>query len=213
MADVSPRAAARAALLAAGLSLLAGLAMLVLLRPGLPVLESTVETRWLYIREHPAAWWIGWLCWHAAAVALLGFYVGLAGVWRRRAPIRCGLALLCSGAALAADLSGQALHIGMPARLDVTTYALVETATLILTGYVANGLYTGASVLLTWAGAAELPRYLVVSAAPVWIAGAWLSITSLTGSEIGQFWSAALLMPSVVLWATLTGRWLSSRAS
>jgi hypothetical protein len=199
--------------LAAGLNLAAGLALLVLLRPGLPGPTTTVEARAEYVGANPVAWWLGWLVWHAAALALLAFYAGLAGLWWRWGPIRCGLALLCAGAALAVDLAGQALYIGLPPWLGIAGFGLLETAAIILTGYVANGLYTLAGVLLVWAGAAVLPRGLVALSLPVWAAGAALSATSLAQWSAGQIGSAALLIPLLALWATLVGRWLQRRAS
>ncbi len=213
MSDSSSRVAGRVALLAAGLNLAAGLAMLALLRPGLPGPGSSVEARAAFVVANLITWWLGWLVWHAAALALLAFYVALAGRWWRRAPIRCGLALLCAAAALAVDLAGQALYVGLPPRLGVGELALLEAVVTILTGYVANGLYTLAGILLVWAGAAELPRGLVLLSVPVWAAGVALSITSLTLWAEGQIWSAAALVPLLALWAALVGRWLLRRAS
>jgi hypothetical protein len=211
--EPTARTVARLAYLAAGLNLAAGLAMLVLLRPGLPAPTTTVEARAEYVVANPVAWWLGWLVWHAAALALLAFYAGLAGLWWRWGPIRCGLALLCAAAALAVDLAGQALYVGLPPQLDVAGFGVLETAAIILTGYVANGLYTLAGVLLVWVGAAVLPRSLVALSLPVWAAGAALSATSLVQWSAGQIGSAALLIPLLALWATLVGRWLQRRAS
>ncbi|MGH2590173.1 MAG: hypothetical protein ACRDGW_05185, partial [Actinomycetota bacterium] len=66
--------------------------------------------------------------------------------------------------------------------------------------------------LLTWAGRRELPAGLLWIAAAVWAAALWLSVATLVSSNSGQFASAATLMPLFVLWAGLTGRWLSGRA-
>ncbi len=46
-----------------------------------------------------------------------------------------------------------------------------------------------------------------------WISGLALSATTLAGSQAGQFWNTAALMPLFVLWAALVGLWLSRRAS
>src|SRR5581483_5497228 len=78
MFEVSPLAAARAAYLAAACNLAAVLAIALLLRPGLPGADTTPVSRWLFVRASPLVWWAGWLVWHLAAVALLGFYVALA---------------------------------------------------------------------------------------------------------------------------------------
>ena len=93
---------ARAAYAAAVLNLLAPLATLTLLRPGMPLPGSTPADRMAYVSSHTGAWRAGWLVWHAAAIALQLFYLALALRWWTRAPLRCGLALLCAGAGLVA---------------------------------------------------------------------------------------------------------------
>jgi hypothetical protein len=206
-------AAAGAAYLAAALNLAAALALVGVLAPGLPAPESTPALRLAYIAEHLGAWWAGWLLWHAAALALLAFYVGLACRWRSRAPIRCGLALLCGAAGLAVDLAAQAAYMGVVAHLTPLAFETAEPLLDVLTGYLGNGLYTLTGLLLTWAGAGELPRHLLLLSLPVWIGGLGLSAASLLHSASGQFWSTAVLMPGLVLWASMMGRWLSRRAS
>ena len=211
--NVSPRTAARAAYLAAALNLAAALAMLLVLQPGLPVADSLLANRLAYVTTHAALWRSAWLLWHAAAIGLLAFYIGLASRWWRAAPLRCELALLCATAGLAADLSAEALYAGLAPRSDLQTLAAVEAVGGLLTGYVGNGLYTVAGALLTWAGASDLPRWLVLLALPVWAAGVALSAATMLHWAAGQFWSTAVLMPAFVLWSALVGRWLARRVS
>ena len=187
--------------------------MVTVLRPGLPAADSTVASRLGYIAGSLVPWTLGWLLWHAAAFSLLVFYVALAVRWWGGAPIRCGVAVLCATAGLAADISAEALYVGLVPHLDPTAFATFEPVAGMLTGYVGNGLYTVAGALLTWAGAAELPRHLVALSVPVWLAGIGLSAATLGGSAAGQFVSTAILMPSFVLWSALVGRWLGRRAS
>ena len=205
--------ASRLAYGAAGANLAAGAATLALLQPGLPVAGSVLQSRLAYVSGHTAAWWTGWLCWHAAALALLGLYVALARRWGRQAPVRCALSLLCGAAGLAVDLGAQGVYMAVAPYLAPETFAVVEEVAGVLTGYTGNGLYTLAGILVTWAGAAELPRYLLALSAPVWGAGLWLSAASLARSSAGQFWSTAILIPAFVLWSALLGKWLSARAS
>jgi hypothetical protein len=200
----------RAAYAAAVLNLVAPLATLTLLRPGMPLPGSTLTARMAYVSSHTGAWRAGWLVWHAAAIALLLFYLALALRWWTHAPLRCGLALLCAGAGMAVDLGAQAVYIGLAPSLDGGAYAMVERAAIVLTGYFGNGMYTLAGILLVWAGAAELSRPLALLSAPVWAAGVALSAASLLDSATGQFWSTAVLMPALALWSVFTGRWLSS---
>ncbi|HEY7061807.1 MAG TPA: hypothetical protein VII06_10020 [Chloroflexota bacterium] len=207
--ELAPRVAARAAYVAAAVHVVAAAAMLVLLQPGLPVAGSALAARMAYVGGQTGVWWLGWLAWHAADVALLAFYVALAGQWGRRAPLRCALALLLTAAGVADDLAAQAVYMGVAPRLEPEAFQVAELAAGLLTGYVANGLYTLAGLLLVWAGAAELPGYLVALSLPVWAAGLALSAATLMDSPGGQFWSVAVLMPTVVVWTALMGRWLS----
>src|SRR6266542_1273204 len=140
--NVAPRTAARAAYLAAALNLAAAVAMLLVLRPGLPAPDCHLDERAAYLTSHLPTWWGGWLLWHAAAIALLAFYIALASQWWRAAPLRCVLAVLCATAGLAADLSAEALYMGLAPSLPPSALATLETAAGLLTGYVGNGLYT-----------------------------------------------------------------------
>jgi hypothetical protein len=209
----SPATAARLAYVAAALNLAAGLAMLVLLRPGLPVPGSLLSERVGYIRGHPGLWWSGWIIWHAAAISLVLFLFVLAERFRRHAPVRATLAEILSVVGLAVDLAAEAIAMGVAPELAQERFLLVESIAGVLTGYLANGLYTAAGVLLTWAGARELPRTVVALGIPVWSAGLCLSGASLAHSAAGQLWSTAVLMPLFVLWAALVGRWLQRSGS
>jgi hypothetical protein len=213
MADVASRHAPTAAYVAAAVNLAAGLVMLFALRYGIPAGESDLSARIDYVGDHILAWRVGWLVWNLAAISLLGFYVVLAARWRERAPILCDLALLCAAAGLAADLGAETILAVVSPGLRGETYAVVESVAVGLTGYLGNGLYAVAGILLTWAGRRDLPPMLLWLAAAVWIAALWLSVATLVSSNAGQFASAAALMPLFVSWAALTGRWLSGRAS
>lgn len=213
MADLSPRHAPTAAYLAAAVNLAAGLVMLLALRHGIPAGGSHLSARIAYVGDHTLAWRVGWLVWNLAAISLLGFFVVLAARWRGRAPILCGLALLCAAGGLAADLGAETILAVVSPGLRGETYAVVESIAIALTGYLGNGLYAVGGILLTWAGRRELPPMLIWLAAAVWAAALWLSVATMVSSADGQFASAAVLMPLFVLWAALTGRWLSGRAS
>jgi hypothetical protein len=213
MVEVTPRHASTAAYVAAAANLTAGLVMLFALRHGVPAGESDLPARIAYVTGHTITWQVGWLVWNLAAISLLGFFVALAAQWRDRAPILCELALLCAAGGLAADLGAETILAGVSPSLAGETYATVESVAVALTGYLGNGLYAVGGILLTWAGRRELPPGLLWLAAAVWIAALWLSIATLASSAAGQFASAAVLMPLFVLWAALTGRWLSTGAS
>jgi hypothetical protein len=213
MGDVTPRHASTAAYIAAGVNLAAGLVMLLALRYGIPAGESDLSARIAYVGDHILVWRVGWLLWNFAAISLLGFFVALAARWRERAPILCGLALLCAAAGLAADLGAETILAVVSPGLQEQTYAVVESIAVALTGYLGNGLYAVGGILLTLAGRRELPPRLLWLAAAVWTVALWLSVATLVSSDAGQFASAATLLPLFVLWAGSTGRWLSGRAS
>ncbi len=213
MAEATPRHAPTAAYVAAAVNLAAGLVMLPALRHGIPAGESDLSARIAYVAEHTITWRMGWLVWNLAAISLLGFFVALAARWRQRAPILCGLALLCAAGGLAADLGAETILAVVSPGLQEETFAVVESIAVALTGYLGNGLYAVGGILLTWSGRRELPPGLLWLAAAVWTAALWLSVATLVSSAAGQFASAAALVPLFVLWAGLTGRWLSGRAS
>ena len=204
---------ARAAYFASAANLVALGSMLVLLQPGLPMSNTLPEDRLAYLAGHTLSWAVGWIAWHVAAISMLSFDVGLAALWGRRAPIRCGVAVLCAAAGMAADLGAQGIYIVLAPGLDVPSFTLLESGVTVLTAYIGNGLYTVGGILLTWVGVGTLPRPLLWVAALAWIGGIGLSVSTLLQSSDGQFVSTALLMPAFVLWAALTGRWLSRRES
>lgn len=208
--DISPGAGRKLAYLAAFANVLAAALLLLVLRRGLP--PENVRARAAFVISHEAVWRLGWLSWNVAAVMLLGLFLALASRWRTRAPVLCALAIVVATAGLAADLSAEALLAGFT-RSTPGNLAVVQTEALLLTGYVGNGLYTVAGILLTIAGRREWPAGVLALTAVVWAAGSWLSAATLLGSSTGEALSTGLLMTSFVAWAALVGRWFGSLAS
>ena len=208
-----PRRAAGVAYFAAAANLVAGLMMALALKKGLPIPGNSFDDRIAFVREHTTLWRAGWLSWHAAAVELVLLVLVLASRFRGHAPVRATLAAVLAVAGLAADLAAEAIAMGVAPAVEPRDFLLVESMAGVLTGYLANGLYTVAGILLTWAGARELPRAVLALGVPVWGAGLWLSAASLAHSAAGQLWSTAVLMPLFVLWAALVGRWLKRSGS
>jgi hypothetical protein len=182
----------RVAYLASALNALAAGAMVFLLRPGL-----LGDHAW--IAAHRPQWILGWLLWQAAAIALVAFYVALSLRWRERAPIRARLAVLVAAAGLAADLAAETMLMVEPATFRIAS---------ALTGYLGNGLYTVAGILLLSAGARGLPRILVLLGGATFFAGIALSAASLAEWPPGEMASTAALMPLFVIWSFGMGRWL-----
>jgi hypothetical protein len=199
---------AAAAAFAASLShLLAGLAMALVLRPGLGAPGVTLAARMEWLPDHRLTWSVGWLCWHAAGVCMMAFYVGLALRWFQAGPLRTGLALVLAAAALANDLGGQSLYLMLP-EVGPDAFVLLDRSATLLTANVANGLYSLAGALLVWVGARELPRPLLLLSLGVWLPGSLMCLAAVAGSAVGLVVANVLLMPTLVVWTALVGRWL-----
>lgn len=210
MFDISPGPARRIAFLAAFANLLAGALTLFVLQQGLP--PRSLSDRTAFISSHEVLWRLGWLGWSVAAVTLLGLFLALAGRWSAEAPVLCGLGIVVATAGLAADLSAEALLAGFT-RSTLPNLSLVQSEAFLLTGYVGNGLYTVAGILLTAAGRRELPTGVLALGGVVWAAGLWLSAATLVGSTTGEAVSTGIVIGSFVVWAGLLGRWFGSLES
>ncbi len=180
------------------LNALAGLGMLVLLRPGTEAVADPAE-RARYILEHPAAWRGGWAIWIAAASSLLAFYAWWACRLGNPRAGRIAFAIALVG--FLADMLAESLFIGwLSDRLE----AIASLGTF-LTGAVANGLYTVAGTILTLA-TRPLPRWLIIWCWAVWISGYGLTAAALAGSVPGIVASTATLMILFPPWAWVMGR-------
>src|SRR2546426_3085781 len=201
MIGYGSRGVARAAYAASAINLAAAVVMLAVLRGGLPAGEPSFAARLEHVHNQALAWRLGWLVWNSAAISLLALFVGLALLWRDRAPLLVRLALLCAAAGLAADLGAESVLAIVSPRASGGDFLLVERIAVALTGYLGNGLYTVAGILLTWAGRRSLSSRLLALAVAVWAAGLALSAATLIGSRAGQYWATAVLMPAFVVWA------------
>jgi hypothetical protein len=187
--------------------------MALTLKDGLPIRGNLFADRIVFVREHTTLWRAGWFSWHAASVGLVLLLLVLASRFRGQAPVRASLGAVLAVVGLAADLSAESIEMAVAPAVEPQNFLLVESIAGALTGYLANGLYTIAGILLTWAGARVLPRAVLALGVLVWGAGLWLSAASLAHSAAGQLWSTAVLVPLFVLWAVLVGRWLKRSGS
>ena len=211
--DTPPGPLIRAAYLAAVLNAVAAIVMVAVLRPGLPGGGDSVAQRLAFIQGHVGQWRVGWLTWNLAALSLLALYVALGRVAGTQGTLLVRLALLFAAAGLAGDLAAEALIMGLEPSLSPSAFAVAERATLLLTGYVGNGLYTLAGAMLTWCLRRALPRWLVAGAIALWAAGFALSLMTLIDSTAGEVVTTVMVMVLFVGWAGLVGRWAQQRAS
>jgi hypothetical protein len=191
-------------------NLIAGVLTLFVLRQGLP--PRSLVDRASFISSHVVLWRLGWLGWSLAAVTLLGLFLALAGRFRTVAPLLCGLGIVVGTAGLAADLSAEALLAGFTGSTP-PNLSLVQSEAFLLTGYVGNGLYTLAGILLTVAGRGALPKGVLALGGLVWASGIWLSVATLSGSTTGEAVGTGFVIGSFVVWAGLLGTWFGSLES
>jgi len=192
-----------AAWLAATTHIVASLAMLVLLRRGLPGFSD--EARLAYIASHRAAWIGGWMLWQVAAISLIGFYGVLALRFRGILSI---VAMGVATAGLAIDFICETRYIGVLPELHGAAFTALDRELEVLIGYAANGLYTVALVLLVIAGWRELPKAALALAAPVVASGFALAAASLAHDARLETITSAILFPLFTLWIFLVGFWL-----
>jgi small multidrug resistance pump len=196
-----PRAAPFAC---AGLNALATVAMALVLAGGTELAPGFAE-RAAYISQHAALWRAGWAVWIAAAVSLVAFYAWW-GAWLE-SPSWGVAATAVAIAGFVCDLFAESLFIGwLPERIDT----LAPLASL-LTGGVANGLYTVAGAMLTL-GTPWLRGWLRLWAWAVWVGGFALTAFTLAASVAGIALSTAALMVLFCPWVAVFG-WKLMQAS
>jgi hypothetical protein len=201
------------AYLAAALNAVASIVMVAVLRMGLPDGSDTAAERLAFIQSHVLQWRVGWLTWNLAALSLLALYVALGRAAGMHGSLVVRLALLFAAAGLAGDLTAEALIMGLEPSLSPSPFAVAERATLVLTGYLGNGLYNLAGAMLTWCLRRALPRWLVTVAIALWAAGFALSLMTLIDSTTGEIVTTGMVMVLFVAWAGLVGRWAQQSAS
>jgi hypothetical protein len=183
-AIASARALPAAPLVCAALNFAATLVMAFVLAPATPIVTAAAE-RLVYVDTHQLAWRLGWAVWIAAALSLLWFYAW----WRGRIGASfVPVALAASG--LVADVTSETMLI----LYDTTTAPFA----FVLTGVVANGLYTACGIWLTLA--MRLNRVERIWAALMWGAGITLSLATLAGLYLLAAVATALLFALFCPW-------------
>ena len=186
----------RAALLAFCTHLIAGLGMAFVLRFGLET-NPVLQDRLAFLVTHRALWTLGWLTWTAAAIAILYFYWTFADT---HAVSR--FAVLLTVAALGPDLAAQSIEIGVLAGLAAAPeqFLIMHRVAVMLSGYLANGLYSATAIMLAWAARHKYPVWVSTLGLAVGLFGVALSIAALLDSAAGMFWTNVLLVPTILLW-------------
>lgn len=167
-----------------------------MLAPGTPLVDE--PARLAYVRENVAVWRAGWSLWVIAAVSLLLFYRW----WSARIGASGGpLAVATLG--FAADLVAESLLIVVaPDRPDVAR------PSFLLTGAVANGLYTVAGALLTLRTPGLRGAFAAWTWA-MWSAGAALTAAAVIEVPLLIAATSAGLFVLFVPWCVAMGRRLA----
>lgn len=212
MPEARQRRLAAAAFASLACHLAAGLAMLLILARGLET-NPDLSDRLRFLDERRWLWRAGWATWTLAAASILVFFRALAEAHREDPaasipPLRPAVAM--TAAAVLCDLSAQAVYMWLVPGSGAEALVAWDRRAVLLTGFLANGLYTAAAGLLAWACRASYPAWTGASAALVVAGGAWLSGAAWAGSVAGMFWSNALLVPALLAWQAGVG-WTALR--
>ena len=195
----------RAAWLAFTVHLLAAVAMALILRHGLET-NADLTGRLRFVAEHRLSWTAGWLSWTVAAVTILNFYVRFAAAHRSRgvAPAPLRTAVLLTIVAVAVDWTAQAFEIfvlpGLARSANASGFLAWHRAAVVLTGFLANALYTLSALLLVWASRSAYPRWIQLAGLGVLAGGRLLSAAAWGDSAAGMLFANIVLAPCLLVW-------------
>jgi hypothetical protein len=185
----------RAAAIAFCAHLVAGLSMAFVLRHGL---ETTPELqdRLAFLVNHRVLWTLGWFAWTIAALAILYFYFVFAAAHQSKSHF----AVYLTVAALGPDLAAQAIEVGVLPNAAPDLFLTLHRVAVMLSGYVANGLYSATALILVWGARHAYPAWVSIIGLAVGVFGIALSVAALLDSVEGMFWTNVFLVPSLLLW-------------
>lgn len=195
----------RAAWLAFGVHLIAGLAMALILRHGLET-NADLTDRLRFVAGRRLWWTTGWLTWTVAAATILNFYARFAAAHRARgvSPSPLKTAVLLTIVAVAADWTAQAVEVfvlpGLAQAGNATAFLAWHRAAVVLTGFLANGLYTLSALLLVWTTRSAYPRWIQAVGFGVVTGGAILSAAAWADSATGMLLANVVLVPCLLAW-------------
>jgi hypothetical protein len=210
------------AFIAAGINLLAALAMLLFLRPGLVPLE--VAERISYIVSNFMLWKMTWGLWILAALSLICFFIHWAWLLDRisqkkyRGIIIFGALVGSLGMipdtiaetfyiSIIPQLANEALQISDTQQLTLihSEFIKFEYLASTLTGLLGNGFYCigGLTLSLVSITISDFPKFWAYAGLPIWFFGFGLSMASFFNSILGLQVFTALTMISFIAWSGL----------
>ncbi|HEU5182260.1 MAG TPA: hypothetical protein VFW45_15855 [Candidatus Polarisedimenticolia bacterium] len=177
--------------------------MAFVLRHGLE--PTSLQDRLLFLIDHRWLWTAAWLAWTAAAPAILYFYMVFAEAHGPAARF----AVFLTVAALAPDLSAQAIEFGALPRLAAQgpgpndmpqLFITLHRVAIMLSGCMANGLYSATALLLTWAARRSYPAWVTGCGLAVGVFGIGLSVATILDASMGMVWANVFLVPAILVW-------------
>jgi hypothetical protein len=211
------RRLSRAAWLAFAAHLMAGLAMALILRRGLET-NADLADRLRFVDQGRLLWTAGWITWTVAALTILNFYARFAAAHRSHgvppAPLRT--AVLLTVAAVGADWTAQAVEIfvlpGLAHAGSAPGFLAWHRAAVLLTGFLANGLYTISALLLVWVSRRAYSRWVLMAGFGVVAGGSVLSVMAWANSAAGMVFANVLLVPCLLAWLVGVGAFATVHA-
>jgi hypothetical protein len=195
----------RAAWLAFAVHLVAGLAMALILRHGLETNDDLTD-RLRFVDGRRLWWTAAWLTWTVAAATILNFYARFSAAHRGRgvSPAPLNAAVLLTPVAVVADWAAQAVEMfvlpGLAHAGNVMGFLVWHRAAVVLTGFLANGLYTVSALLLVWTSRRAYPRWIQAAGFGVVAGGAILSAAAWADSAAGMLFANVVLVPCLLAW-------------
>ncbi|HXB56326.1 MAG TPA: hypothetical protein VN461_16240 [Vicinamibacteria bacterium] len=205
MKDASWPRLSRAAWLAFAAHLTAGLVMALILRNGLET-NADLADRLRFVDQRRLLWTAGWITWTVAAITILNFYARFAVAHGSlgASPALLRSAVLLTVAAVGADWTAQAVEIfvlpGLAGAGNAPSFLAWHRAAVLLTGFLANGLYTISALLLVWASRRAYPRWIQMAGFGVVAGGSILSAMAWANSAAGMLFANVLLVPCLLVW-------------
>jgi len=185
----------------------AAFAMLLLLKNGLDTNED-LHARCQYIVQNHVSWTIGWLSWNMCALVILAFFVAFARAHVRPSSVILNIVLCIASVAVANDLAAEAIEMGLiPQFAQVylnsgisASFLSFHRIVVLLSGFVANSMYTLAVLLCVLATRKFYACWIAVTGFAVVVCGTAISVSCMLGSVKGMFWSNAFIVPLLALW-------------
>jgi len=171
--------------------ILACLAMLFILQPGLPT-EPDIALRMGYMHDHRVAWFGAWFLWMLSAFGLLLFCFLLLPFLPGSVATYYALAVVAIGvvpditaefifATVLPWMAGTAAGAnGTTAQMNMEQFRTLEFLAVVLTGAFGNGAYNAGGLMLNIIGFRNpaLPRWLLWFGIPSWLLGLALGIAT-----------------------------------